>query len=106
MGVGWYTPDAHAHAEYNCGVLHEHVLSAGYFIYRGAWFWYYHIVVVLDGQVVDMHAGTMRVDSVGIEGEERDGSLEGEFFQEVDLGSGVDFDVEVVELCIVASIHF
>lgn len=88
----------HANSQPHRNILHQKVLGAVSVNIRfAARLRHDHIVPVLHSKVVDVHVGSVWVDTVSVEREHRDDALKGETLQEVDLGSGVDFYVQAVD---------
>ena len=92
----------HPHSQDHCAVLHQHILCAVTSTRRLG---HDYIVVVLDGEVVEMHACPAGVDAVSVEREQGYHAFQSEFLQKVDLCSNVDLYVEVEEFGVEAAVH-
>lgn len=93
------TSDRHSYSKNNCAVLHQEVTSA---VSSPLRLGDNHIVPVLYGKVVEVKTCTGGVDAISIEREHDECALKGESFNQVDLGSDVNFNINVVEESVVA----
>jgi hypothetical protein len=103
-GRGRQATDGHSDAELDSHVLDQHFFSAAKGVVERLGD--DHIIEVLDSQIVDMEAGAGGVYPIGIEGEHEGQPLQREKLDKADLGCGVDFDVEVEDLAVVAFVVF
>jgi hypothetical protein len=99
LGVWRDGADREAHSQPNGNVLNQHVLSAvdvPVAVVVGG-LRHDYVIIVLAGDVVDMEVPAVGVDAVSVEGEQRDCADEVEPSEDVELRSGVDLDVDVVD---------
>lgn len=101
-----HRPNRHANAQPHRNILHQKVLrTIAVDVGFAAGFGDDDIIPILDGEVVDVHIRTMRINSISIEWKHRDDAFEGEMPEEVDLGSCIYFYVETMNHGFGAIIH-
>lgn len=97
LGVWRHTSDGEPNAQPNRNIFHQHILSAVVFVSYVRGLGDNNIVVVLHRYIPNMVVYAWRIDAVGVERESWQHIAKCEPFGELELGSCIDFDVEVVD---------
>ena len=100
--IGRNAANRQADSQANGDIFHKHVLGAVGHLSWGCMggFGNNHIIIILAGDVEYVNVLACGVDSVGVEREEGDYSSEVVSFENVQLGCGIDFYIQIVESAI------